>query len=284
MGSVDARIDYLRTIEADEELSVYRDAPPGEGMSVVYAAINIHNGMMYVGKHDHGRNGRSVASTRWKVHFVDPGCRRFYNALKHYGAERFLWFVIDRTPTSDIGEYEAFWIESLKTLSPSGYNLVVHSKKNMFSEETRKRISDAAKLRFQEPGMREAVSIRQVRIQNTPEHREKMRQVKLEQGAQKRALELSACTTNEQREAVEKKHTRSVKEATYHKYRKDSGIARVRTGSAEHHALRRVAIEAKRVDALAQCITDGERNALKKKHAALDHRAATRKRVGYRPS
>jgi hypothetical protein len=284
MDDVDARINYLRTIEADEELSVYRDSPSGKGMSVVYAAVNIVNGMTYVGKHDHGKAGRSVASTRWRVHFVDSGCRRFHNALKCYGAQSFLWFVIDRAMESVVEEYEAFWIEHLKTLSPSGYNLVVHSKKNQFSPETRKRISDAAKRRFQDPGIRAETSDRQLRIQNAPQHREKMSKAKLAQGAQKRAIELAACMTREQREKVERKHARSIKECAYHKHRKDNGIARVRAGSAEHHSLRRVAIEAKRVAALEQCSTTHERDALKQKHAALDRRAASRKRVGYRPS
>jgi len=278
-------VAHVRSLQSDY-LAQFVHSPPGEGLGVVYAAVNRVNGMMYVGKHEHGMSGLSVAASRWKAHFKDPGCRRFHNALIYYGAENFAWFVIDKDQESDIEELEAHWISEagLNTLSPAGYNLVVHSRKNACSLETRELISNAAKRRFADPEVRSEVSKRATKIQNTTEHRKKMSEVKLKQHQVRWDAELASCNTAEEHVEVTKRQERSMKAAAWHKHCKDNGIARVRRGSAEHHALRRVAIETKRAAALQQCTTDKERTLLQKKHAALDHRAATRKRVGYRPS
>ena len=260
----------------------YKDEPPGEGRGVVYAVVNKIDGMTYVGKHIHGKTGKSVSSTRWKIHQSKHGfgCRRFYNALQKHGPEGFEWFIIEHVPEELVAEYESFHISEygLDTLNPRGYNLVDQSTSGLCSEETCKRISEAAKARFTDPKERKKHSDRATRVQNTDEHRANMSSIKMqgrEALVQKRLLE---CEDEKQKAKVVKYFNKLDAMNKYHAEAKTAGIKRVPRGSPEHMARIRAKNIEKRNKQLAEA-DPMERTVLESHFARLDERSATRKKT-----
>jgi len=82
---------------------------------------------------------------RWQAHIIESKgfkdcCRALNNAIKKYGPETFIVELIEEIFISQLNEREEFWIETLNTLSPNGYNLRTGSSKgNRESEETKEK-------------------------------------------------------------------------------------------------------------------------------------------------
>ncbi|AGE54341.1 GIY-YIG catalytic domain-containing endonuclease [Paramecium bursaria Chlorella virus NY2B] len=74
----------------------------------------------------------------------DNGCHVFARAIKKYGWDN---FVIDyyECPDEDLDKHERWMIRLLGTLTPDGYNLREGGSNGKLSEETKQKISDAAK-------------------------------------------------------------------------------------------------------------------------------------------
>lgn len=97
-----------------------------------------------------GQTTGSLAD-RWKYHCKPSSkCIRIRNAIQKYGTDSFDVIVLDICKSyEELNKKETFWIQSLNTLSPNGYNLQ-HGGNNhkVFSEETRKKMSESAKIRL----------------------------------------------------------------------------------------------------------------------------------------
>ena len=100
------------------ELQKYIQIPPGSGMSIVYVAVNVDSGYVYVGKHEHGLQGLSLKRSRRKYHLKPPSTADTYfvRAMRKHGKEKFKWFVIWHGATSVQDAVEKMWI------SPAGLN------------------------------------------------------------------------------------------------------------------------------------------------------------------
>ena len=73
-------------------------------------------------------------------------CFAIHNAIQKYGKESFEWHVIENNiPIEDLGYREIFWIASLNTISPNGYNIRNGGNISPISEETRRKISESKK-------------------------------------------------------------------------------------------------------------------------------------------
>jgi group I intron endonuclease len=259
----------------------YRDEPPGEGRGIVYVAVNIIDGMMYVGKHIHGLTGKSVASTRWKIHQSKhgKGCRRLYNAIQCHGAENFRWFVIEHLPEDLVTEYESYHISEfgLNTLSPMGYNLLDHDSSGMCSDETRALISEKATERFTDERRKE-YSVAATERQNDPSFRAKMSNIKMKGREERFQSLLAGCTSATEEAQVRRQFSRLDQMQARHKKDKDTGVERVRRGSEQHVAKIRAARIEKRQKQLDEADPE-ERIRLEVKFSRLDARNANRKKT-----
>ena len=74
--------------------------------------------------------------------------RRIYNAIQKYGFDAFSFEILELCDESDLNAREIFWIASLDTLSPNGYNLKSGGKGGgRPSHESRRKIGEANKRR-----------------------------------------------------------------------------------------------------------------------------------------
>ena len=112
---------------------------------IVYKCTCIENGKRYVGitiktleyrKRQHWREAKSKKQ-----------CSIFHSALLKYGVDKFIWEVLDTVETSEaVFVLEKYYIKSLGTLKPNGYNLTeggVGMYGYQISDETRKKMSAA---------------------------------------------------------------------------------------------------------------------------------------------
>ena len=126
-------------------------------MGIIYKVTNKKNGKVYIGQTKYTLNKRKsdhlCAAKKQNT--------RFYNSIKKYGEENFLWEEIDRDDDENIlNEKENFWIHKNKSLDVLfGYNMKeggdCHSQTDVevllkmrkanlgkhHSEETKKKIS-----------------------------------------------------------------------------------------------------------------------------------------------
>lgn len=86
---------------------------------IIYLIINKINGKMYV-----GQTTRSL-HVRWLEHCSSPKrCPYLYNAIKYYGKDNFtIEEVVECKSLEEMNYREPFYIKSLNTLAPNGYNL-----------------------------------------------------------------------------------------------------------------------------------------------------------------
>jgi group I intron endonuclease len=108
---------------------------------IIYLITNKVNGKQYV-----GQTMRKL-SQRWTEHNSSKkGCVVLSNAIKKYGRDGFTIEEIDKASSlEELNEKEKYFINKYNTLSPNGYNLSTGGNAPIFSEETRKRMSDAKK-------------------------------------------------------------------------------------------------------------------------------------------
>jgi hypothetical protein len=95
-------------------LQKYCDQPPGELLGVVYAGV-CGNGVIYVGRHIHGKSGNSAREARWRHHC--RGDTYFGRSIRKYGVK---WYIIGHEEERDIPALE------MEMISPTGLD-VLHS-------------------------------------------------------------------------------------------------------------------------------------------------------------
>jgi group I intron endonuclease len=110
---------------------------------LVYYIYHLKSGKGYVGKHDYPK-----LYARFNLHFRSKS--PLGNALRKYGKESFKVVQLDvGTSVDELLEKETYWIETLNTLSPEGYNLYVGGTIGTSGwktpEETKRALSIASK-------------------------------------------------------------------------------------------------------------------------------------------
>lgn len=87
-------------------------------ISGIYAFRNKLDGKIYVGQ------SKSVL-TRKKQHekCKTNNCRRFHHAMKRHTPNGFDWVVLEYCDKSLLDEREAYWVSTLHSIHPNGYNL-----------------------------------------------------------------------------------------------------------------------------------------------------------------
>ena len=123
----------------------------------VYAHINMTNGKIYIGQTKRGYN----PNKRWNNGDGYKDNEHFYRAIQKYGWDNFDHEIIASNLTVDeANHFEELLIKELDTMNPEkGYNLRSGGENNIPSEQTRKKQSESAKKRFENPDERERYSI-----------------------------------------------------------------------------------------------------------------------------
>lgn len=130
-------------------------------MACIYKITNNVNEKFYIGK-----TKRSNLSRRWKEHqwkALDENCRHpLYDGIRHHGLENFSIEVLEECQLAVLDIREKFWITKLRpvynlTFGGEGGDTFTHKPEHM-KEETRKKLSLAAKKNAQNPEYLKKVS------------------------------------------------------------------------------------------------------------------------------
>jgi group I intron endonuclease len=116
----------------------------------IYRITNNITGLSYIGKTE------NKARSRWMSHVsaskrpnTRAGKTRLARSIAKYGLSSFTFEVIDIAETSQsLEKKEIFWIETLNTLTPRGYNLSTGGEGGRLSEETKNKLSYAHAQRY----------------------------------------------------------------------------------------------------------------------------------------
>lgn len=111
---------------------------------IIYKITNRINGKVYIGQTTRTLN------ERWKEHCSDSRNRTkkmaLHKAIQKYGKEHFTVEQIDvACDQSELNYKEMHWIAECNSIIPNGYNLTSGGEHPVFSEETRRKISEANK-------------------------------------------------------------------------------------------------------------------------------------------
>lgn len=138
----------------------------------IYAHINKINGKIYIGQTKHGYN----PNKRWNNGDGYKDNERFYRAIQKYGWDNFDHEIIASNLTiNEANHFEELLIKKLDTMNPkNGYNLRSGGENNIPSEETRKKQSESAKKRFENPDERKRYSLSAKKRFENIEERQKM--------------------------------------------------------------------------------------------------------------
>ena len=107
----------------------------------IYKIINIINSKTYIGQ------TIQTLEKRWSAHKGD--CKRrdypLHNAFKKYGMENFTFECVETLPEGstidDLNNREIYWIKTLNTMCPNGYNLKEGGANGSPSAETKRKLS-----------------------------------------------------------------------------------------------------------------------------------------------
>lgn len=87
---------------------------------------------------------------RWKAHINESsnkkeGCIKLNNCINKYKSENFIVEILLVCDIKYLDYYESYMIKEYNTLSPNGLNLKTGGKVSLFSEESKKKMSESAK-------------------------------------------------------------------------------------------------------------------------------------------
>lgn len=109
-------------------------------MGYIYKITNTINGKCYI-----GQTIRKL-ETRISGHFSKSSCRPLRNAIQKYGRDAFTVEILHETLDIFLDDLEVLEIKRHNSLAPNGYNVDSGGHINkVFSEQTRKKMSDAQK-------------------------------------------------------------------------------------------------------------------------------------------
>lgn len=106
---------------------------------LIYKITNDINGKVYVGQ------TAFTLEKRWREHRSKTCCGSpcaIHNAMRKYGTEHFHMEQIDVAASkAELNEKERYWIKTLNTLYPNGYNLTEGGCSAGWTEFTREKLS-----------------------------------------------------------------------------------------------------------------------------------------------
>lgn len=110
---------------------------------IIYLITNKINGKQYVGQ------TIQPIENRWSMHKSGAsGCLGLKSAISKYGIENFtIEQIFEANSLEELDKLEKDTIDRLNTISPNGYNLTLGGERVIFSEETRKKMSESGKRR-----------------------------------------------------------------------------------------------------------------------------------------
>jgi len=102
----------------------------------IYVIENDINNKLYIGQ-------TINPCARWKAHRYKISHRSAINkAINKYGIDHFDFVLLEACVSQDqLNAREEYWIKTLHTLSPEGYNLTEGGHSNIPGDETRKKMS-----------------------------------------------------------------------------------------------------------------------------------------------
>lgn len=117
-----------------------------EKLGTIYGIQFLDDGVFYyVGQ------TRLPLEKRWAEH-RKPTCRAFVSKmLNTFGVEKFTIVVLERLPIAELNEREGYWIETLGTLAPNGFNRRKSGHVSGMSEATKLRMGEARKKLWADP-------------------------------------------------------------------------------------------------------------------------------------
>lgn len=123
--------------------------------------------MIKVYKHTSQTSGKSYVGITGDMdkrvgRHQQPGCVAFYRAIQKYGWSDFVTEVLEEVETPELAlEREAYYIRSLNTLLPTGYNMKISGEYPVLCEEARAKISASNRNRVITDQMRTNMSAAQ---------------------------------------------------------------------------------------------------------------------------
>ena len=114
-------------------------------MGYIYYIINKIDNKKYI-----GQTLEKDIYKRWKNHLKKASnCRYLKRALEKYGKENFKFDIICVCFDEDCNKYEQEYMDKYDTIVPNGYNLRKAGNNGAHNEETKIKISNILKLRYQ---------------------------------------------------------------------------------------------------------------------------------------
>ena len=145
---------------------------PKETTGIIYLITNTVNGKVYVGK------TQKTLEKRWSEHCKSSrgkSTSAIHRAIRKYGSGTFTLKVLATSVVSDLNRLERFWINSLTSISPNGYNLTAGGDGLLNpSAETLRKMSEKVKAAWKDPVKRAAINAARKDSYDTPERREKL--------------------------------------------------------------------------------------------------------------
>ena len=113
-------------------------------MGYIYTITNKTDNKIYV-----GQTVQDV-EMRWKDHLKKrSNCRYLKSAINKYGVDNFVFKLVCITFDDKLDDMEIQYIEKYKSLVPNGYNLRRGGNSGRHHAETKQKISDTLKMRYQ---------------------------------------------------------------------------------------------------------------------------------------
>ena len=113
-------------------------------MGYIYTITNKTDNKIYV-----GQTVQDV-ELRWKDHLKrGSNCRYLKSAINKYGVDNFVFKLVCITFDNKLDDMEIQYIEKYKSLVPNGYNLRRGGNSGRHHAETKQKISDTLKIRYQ---------------------------------------------------------------------------------------------------------------------------------------
>ena len=123
-------------------------------MGYVYKITNTVNNKSYIGISIHEPEKRRI-----RDHLSGRGNRVIANAVKKYGLDAFTYEVLEANVFDEfLPDLEVAYIANYNTVAPNGYNLDAGGSHKTFSEETRRKMSEAHKGKKPSPETRRKMS------------------------------------------------------------------------------------------------------------------------------
>lgn len=182
--------------------------------------IESEKGSIYIGQ---SRNIKKRFNSYFNMSGKNKGMYKLYNSFKKYGIETHKFSIIEECELLMLNERERFWQDHYDVINRhTGLNCVLtdtSEKPKVISEETRKRMSEASKIRMakrsKEPGYKEKMKemgLKRVGIKMPPFTDEHRRRMSESQKGKKRPYQKKPSVTGELNPMWGKVQTEKTKE------------------------------------------------------------------------